>query len=114
MHISGIFSQCLYLQKQTDNKCSNRAVVVPQLVERSLPTPEVHGSNPVIGKKIHLMFSVNCIEKTKIKKKEAGIGPFFNKCPNKNCRLQDLEATTMPTVPQPFLAMLKFFTKMLW
>ena len=68
MHISGIFSQCLYLQKLTDNKCSNRAVVVPQLVERSLPTPEVHGSNPVIGKKIHLMFSVNCIEKTKIKK----------------------------------------------
>ena len=26
------------------------AVVVTQLVEWSLPTPEVHGSNPVIGK----------------------------------------------------------------
>ena len=26
------------------------AVVVSQLVERSLPTPEVRGSNPVIGK----------------------------------------------------------------
>ena len=26
-------------------------VVVAQLVERSLPTPEVLGSNPVIGKK---------------------------------------------------------------
>ena len=26
------------------------AVVVAQLVERSLPTLEVHGSNPVIGK----------------------------------------------------------------
>ena len=26
------------------------AVVVAQLVERLLPTPEVHGSNPVIGK----------------------------------------------------------------
>ena len=26
------------------------AVVVAQLVERSLPMPEVHGSNPVIGK----------------------------------------------------------------
>ena len=25
------------------------AVVVAQLVERSLPIPEVHGSNPVIG-----------------------------------------------------------------
>ena len=29
---------------------SLRAVVVAQLVERSLPIPEVHGSNPVIGK----------------------------------------------------------------
>ena len=27
-----------------------RAVVVAQLVEWSLSTPEVHGSNPVIGK----------------------------------------------------------------
>ena len=26
------------------------AVVVAQLVERLLPIPEVHGSNPVIGK----------------------------------------------------------------
>ena len=26
------------------------AVVVAQLVERSLPIPEVHGSNPIIGK----------------------------------------------------------------
>ena len=26
-----------------------RAVVVAQLVERLLPIPEVHGSNPVIG-----------------------------------------------------------------
>ena len=25
-------------------------MVVAQLVEQSLPTPEVHGSNPVIGK----------------------------------------------------------------
>ena len=30
----------------------NGAVVVAQLVERSLPIPKVHGSNPVIGKKI--------------------------------------------------------------
>ena len=27
-----------------------KAVVVAQLVERSLPTPELRGSNPVIGK----------------------------------------------------------------
>ena len=29
------------------------AVVVAQLVERSLPTPEVHVSNPVISKKFN-------------------------------------------------------------
>jgi len=39
------------------------AVVVAQLVERSLPTPEVRSSNPVIGK-IYVAFNtVNCIEK---------------------------------------------------
>ena len=50
-----------------------RAVVVAQL-----PTPEVRGSNPVIGKKLYLyhLFTVNCIEKTKIKKNESGNGPF--------------------------------------
>ena len=54
------------------------AVVVAQLVERSLPIPEVRGSNPVIGKNlsIHLtiVYCQLCIEK---KKKEAGDGPFF-------------------------------------
>ena len=39
------------------------AVVVAQLIGRSLTIPEVCGSNP----------------KTKIKKKEAGNGPFFKK-----------------------------------
>ena len=46
-----------------------------QLVDRLLLIPEVRGSNPVIGKTEHL-FSVNCIEKTKSKEKEAGNGPF--------------------------------------
>ena len=42
------------------------AVVVAQLVERSLPTPEIHGLIPDIGK----ILSTNCtIEKTQIKKK---------------------------------------------
>ena len=51
-----------------------------QLVERLLPIPEVRGSNLVIGKiYIEHLSSVNCIEKTKIKKKEAGNGPFFFK-----------------------------------
>ena len=46
------------------------AVVVAQLVERSLPTPEVRGSNPDIGK----VLSTNCtLEKTKIKKKRPGM-----------------------------------------
>ena len=31
-----------------------RAVVVAQLVERSLPIPEVRGSNPVIGKNLFI------------------------------------------------------------
>ena len=42
-------------------------MVVAQLVEQLLPIPEVIG-------KIYIehLFTVNCIEKTKIKKKEAG------------------------------------------
>ena len=60
-------------------ECQCRNVVVAQLVEQSLAIPEVRGSNPVIGKiYIEHLFTVNCIEKTKIKKKEAGNGPFLN------------------------------------
>ena len=44
-----------------------------QLVERSFPKAEVCSSNPVIGE---ILFIINCIEKKKIKKKEAGNGPF--------------------------------------
>ena len=55
-------------------------MVVAQLVERSLPIPEVCGSNPVIGKKLYgNLFTVNCIKKTNIKKKEAENGPFFKR-----------------------------------
>ena len=53
------------------------AVAVAQLVEQSLTIPEVRSSNPVIGKiYIEHWFTVNCIEKTKMKKKEAGNGPL--------------------------------------
>ena len=45
------------------------AVVVAQLTKRSLPTPEVRGSNPVISK----VFIEYCIEKTKIQKKRSGM-----------------------------------------
>ena len=49
--------------------------VVAQLVERSLPTPEIRDSNPDIGK----ILSTNCtLEKTKNYRKEARNGPFSN------------------------------------
>ena len=41
---------------------------VAHLVEWSLPTPEIRGSNTVIGN----FFTVNCIEKTKIKTQVTG------------------------------------------
>ena len=47
------------------------------LVERSHPTPEDRGSNPVIGEKIIHSITINWIEKTKIKKKETGNGTFL-------------------------------------
>ena len=50
-----------------------------QLVEQSVPIPEVRGLNPDIGKILYITFNVNCIEKTKIKKKEAENGPFLKK-----------------------------------
>ena len=43
------------------------AVVVAQLLDRSLLTPEIRGSNPDIGKSL----STNCtIDKTKTKKED--------------------------------------------
>ena len=37
-----------------NNKLFNTAVVVAQFVEQLLPIPEVHGSNPVIGKNLFI------------------------------------------------------------
>ena len=55
-----------------------RAVVVAQLVERSLPLPEVHGSNPVIGKPLYRTFNFCQLHrKDENEAKEAGNGPFF-------------------------------------
>ena len=54
-------------------------MVVTQLVEHSLPIPEVGSSNPVIGIHLYWTFTVNCIEKTKIKKKRPGMAHFLNK-----------------------------------
>ena len=53
-------------------------IVVAQLVEQSLRTPEACSSNRVLGKiYIEHLLKVNCINKTKIKKTEAGDGPFL-------------------------------------
>ena len=54
-------------------------MIVAQLVERLLPIPEVRGSSPVIGKKLYRIFTVNCVEKTKIKKKRPGMAHFLKK-----------------------------------
>ena len=50
------------------------AVVVAQLVERSLPTPEIRGSNPNIGKFDLPIVHLN--RKTKIKKKRSEMSIF--------------------------------------
>ena len=44
-----------------------------QLEERLLPIPEVRGSYPVIDFYMEHLFTVNCIVKTKIKKKRPGM-----------------------------------------
>ena len=49
------------------------------MVEPLLPTSEVCSSNPVIGKNLYWTFTVNCIEKTKVKEKETGIANFLKK-----------------------------------
>ena len=51
--------------KQTN---ASEAVVVAQLVERSLPTPDVHGSNPVIGKLLYRTFI--CLLSTVLKRQK--------------------------------------------
>ena len=54
------------------------AVVVAQLVEQLLTMPEVHGLNPVIGKKLYILNCQLCIEKRKIKKKTPGMAHLKN------------------------------------
>ena len=56
------------------------AVVVAQLVQRLLPIPEVRGSNQVMGKiSIEYLLTVNCIEKTEIKKTRLGMAHCYKK-----------------------------------
>ena len=51
-------------------------VVVAQLVERSLPTPEIRSSNPVIVKILYVP-TIKCIEKKKIKEKWPRMSQLF-------------------------------------
>ena len=53
-----------------------REVVVAQLVDLSLPTPENRGSNTDLGKKIIYQL---CNRKDKNKEKDAGNGPSLKK-----------------------------------
>ena len=54
-------------------------MVVAQLVERLLPTPEVRSSFPISDINIG-QYSTSCsLKKTKIKEKEAGKGPSLKK-----------------------------------
>ena len=55
-----------------------REVVEAQLVERSLPTHEIRGSNPVLGK-LYIPIYCQLHWKDENKEKEAGNGQFFKK-----------------------------------
>ena len=47
--------------RNLDRRGEEWAVVVAQLIEHSLPTPEVRGSNPVIDKLIYrILFTAIC------------------------------------------------------
>ena len=50
-------------------------MVVAQLVEQLVPTPEVHGSNPIIGK-IYIERCLSIVLDSKIKEKEVGYCPL--------------------------------------
>ena len=56
-------------------KVFNGAISVAHLAERSLPMPEVHGSNSVIGKLLYWTFIclLSTVLKRQIKKKRPGM-----------------------------------------
>ena len=84
-------TKCRSRNLSTKHLNERRAVVVAQLVERSLPTPEIRGSIPISDINID-QYSTNCnSEKTKIKKKEAGKGPSFKKINALEARLHGNE-----------------------
>ena len=52
------------------------AMVVAELAERSLPTPEILGLNPDIGNILNVFICQLLSRKDENKEKEAGNGPF--------------------------------------
>ena len=70
-------------------------VVVAQLVERSLPTPEVRGSNPVISK-IYMYHQLYW--KDENKEKKAGKCPIFKKTVVKKNKIKKIEAVNGPLI----------------
>ena len=69
------------IESRPKQKNYRMAVVVAQLVERSLPIPEARSSNKVIGE-IYIEHLFTClllavVKRRKFKKKEAGNGPFL-------------------------------------
>ena len=52
-------------------------MVVDQLVEWSLPTPEIRGSNPMVYLIFYQLF--HCLRRDESKEKEAGNGPSLKK-----------------------------------
>ena len=62
-----------------NNLLRKKAVVVAQLVKRLLPTPEIRGSNPNIGK--FYLPIVNLNRKDENKEKEPEYGPSFKRRP---------------------------------
>ena len=68
---------CVYLIIKVD---MDGAVIVAQLAERSLPTPEIRGLNTDIGNELFRMYICQLLSrKDKNKEKEAGNGPIKKK-----------------------------------
>ena len=84
---------------------------------RSLPIPEVRGSNPVIGKNylyIEHLFTVNCVlKRRKIKKKMPGMALFKkrnNGSVNHSCKLRVWHCILLSNVPLGRNCLFSFFS----
>ena len=75
-HLS-LTQDCLKSAKSGLSIVANTAVVVAQLVERSLPISQVHGLNRVILQKFILNIYCQLCWKDKNKETEGGNGPFL-------------------------------------